>query len=71
MSGAPDPARGRFVTILAARLFGLGIALLGFAGIAGKLALGERAGIALFLIGLVAALYVPILLTRRWRSPRP
>ena len=66
-----DLARQRFMVIQAARLSGIGLALLGVTIVAGKLDLPRGIGVFLFLVGLVEALFLPKFLASRWKSPTP
>jgi hypothetical protein len=69
---ADDPARGRFLVIGLTRLGGAGLVLLGLAATYGRLgAVPREAGVAMTLVGVLAFAVVPILLARRWRTPRP
>lgn len=67
---AADPARQRFFVIHAIRLGGLMLAGFGLLGIAGRLDLPKAVGVALFIIGVVDAVVIPLVLTRRWRTPK-
>ena len=78
MSAAPrDPAKARFFILQAMRLAGVGLVVLGMAVMNGKLALPlpltlpPRAGVIIALAGVVSAFFVPIFLTRAWKTPRP
>ena len=64
-----DPAKARFIAIQAIRWVGTGLAILGLLAINGAVDLPKEAGYALFVIGLLDALFVPTLLARRWKSP--
>lgn len=64
-----DPARARFMIIQVVRIAGVVMALCGMAIIAGKIALPQEVGYVLFLVGLIDAMLVPTVLTRRWKSP--
>ncbi len=65
-----DPAKGRFLAIQVMRLIGTGIALFGLVVITGKTDLPQPLGYPITLFGLFDALIFPIILTRRWKSPR-
>ena len=71
MTGGSDPAKARFFAIIAIRIAGAGLAILGLAIIQRKIGLPVEAGYALFLFGLIDAFVVPTLLLRRWKSPPP
>lgn len=71
---SPDPvaeseARKRFVIIQLVRLAGVVMALFGLLTIAGKMELPLLAGYFLFVNGLFDALFLPIILSKRWKSP--
>jgi hypothetical protein len=61
-------AKARFLIIQLVRLTGIVIAVFGLAVIAGKVSLPAGAGYGLFVIGLFEAMFVPIVLTKRWKS---
>jgi hypothetical protein len=70
MSDAPgDPARTRFLTIMATRWIGTLLAIAGILALNGR-GLPREAGYVLAPIGLALALIVPNVLARRWRTPR-
>jgi hypothetical protein len=70
MSGEPgDPARTRFLTILATRWIGSVLAIVGIFALNGR-GLPREAGYVLAPIGLALAFIVPGMLARRWRTPR-
>jgi hypothetical protein len=70
MSGAPDdPARRRFLTILATRWIGAVLAITGIFALNGH-GLPREAGYVLAPIGLALAFIAPGVLARRWRTPR-
>lgn len=65
-----DPARARFMIITLLRLSGIVLMMLGMGIMAtGKVEPRELVGGAIFVTGLVDALIVPRLLSRKWRSP--
>ena len=64
-----DPARARFFIIQAMRWTGLAMVVIGLMIVQRRIDLPKEAGYALTLIGLFDALFVPILLARRWKSP--
>lgn len=66
-----DIAKGRFIALNIVRLLGVTLALLGLAIIAGKIAVPREVGYVFFVVGLLDALIVPIILTRKWKTPRP
>lgn len=66
-----DLARTRFTILSALRAAGAVTMLIGmWLWFADGLGASDTAGIAVFLLGFVAALMVPPFLARRWRSPR-
>ena len=69
MTPDEDLAGKRFVVLGAVRMAGLGTAIAGLAIIAGKLPLPVEAGYALFAVGVIEAMIVPVLLARKWKSP--
>ncbi len=66
-----DLAKGRFIALTIVRLLGVALALLGLAIIAGKIGVPREVGYLFFVIGLLEALILPIILTRKWKTPRP
>lgn len=73
-SPSPDPARGRFVVIQLARLLGVLTVLLGIMMQDGRIpALRDvppLAGYLLIVVGLADVFIMPVILARRWRSPK-
>jgi hypothetical protein len=65
-----DPAKGRFFAIQAARLSGVAMVVLGLVIVNGKLGWPQPLGYVLLAAGLFDALFVPILLARRWKTPK-
>lgn len=66
-----DPAKARFMILNLVRVTGMALALLGLAIIAGKVAVPREVGYVFFVVGLLDALIVPIILARKWKTPRP
>lgn len=66
-----DPAMPRFFVIQALRIAGVALCLLGVLVLAGRIDWPRPAGLALAVIGLLDAAIVPVLLARRWKSPKP
>ena len=66
-----DPAKARWVIISVLRLSGAVCVAAGLAIMAGKIALPPAAGAVLAVVGLFDFAVAPLLLARRWRSPRP
>jgi hypothetical protein len=67
----PDPARARFFTLGLIRLGGVAIAFLGVAIIAKRLIEpAEIIGGLLLFIAAIDVLVVPLLLVKRWRTPK-
>lgn len=75
MSGQPDPAIARFAVLQALRLIGALLVLLGTVALSHRIpeldAIPEVAAYAIIAVGLADFFAVPMLLARRWRSPRP
>lgn len=71
MSEDPDTqARNRFIVLNIIRLSGAAMLAFGLLTIAGALpAIPMAAGYALFVVGLVEFLVMPVLLSRMWKSP--
>ena len=65
-----DPARGRFYFMAAHRLVGAVLVMLGMLAMQGALDWGERLGMVLALVGLIVFFVVPLVLARKFRSPR-
>jgi hypothetical protein len=67
----PDPARSRFMILNLIRLGGVALAFLGVAIIAKRLVEpAEIIGGILLFIAAIDVLVVPVLLSKRWRTPR-
>ncbi len=66
-----DTAKSRWAIIQVLRLSGAVFVAAGLAIMAGKIALPPAAGMVLAVIGLFDFAIAPLLLARRWRSPRP
>lgn len=66
-----DPALFRFLAIQLVRLAGVGLTVFGALVMAGRVEGPPLAGFALASAGLLGAAIFPVLLARRWRSPRP
>jgi hypothetical protein len=67
----PDPARSRFMILNLIRLGGVAMAFLGVAIIAKRLVEpAEIIGGILLFIAAIDVLVVPVLLSKRWRTPR-
>jgi hypothetical protein len=70
MSGEPgNPARTRFLVIMATRWIGTVLAIAGILALNGR-GLPREAGYVLAPVGLALAFIAPNVLTRRWRTPR-
>ena len=65
-----DVARARWLTITATRLAGVAMVVVGLLGLQGVLALPDVAGYVLVGVGLLDVFLVPLVLARKWRSPR-
>lgn len=64
-------ARSRFMVIQIVRLTGLGLFLFGLLAIAGRVELPVAAGYVLAVVGMAEMLVVPLILSRKWKSPKP
>lgn len=62
-----DIARARHKRLNGVRLFGVVLALIGAAIMAGKVALPRVAGLIVLLIGIYDVVLFPLLLVRRWK----
>ncbi len=69
MTEADKLARQRLIVMNVVRLGGIVLAMIGLAGIAGKLPIGREIGAFLFIMGLFEALFMPTFLAKRWKSP--
>lgn len=68
---AHDPARTRFLILSLLRLGGAVLVMFGLAIAAGRLAtVPPAAGIVMVVIGALDFALVPLLLARRWRTPK-
>jgi len=69
-----DLARNRWMVMQVARIVGFGLVILGILMVRGIVDVGGEsgrlAGYALIVIGLVDGLLAPLLLARKWRTPR-
>lgn len=65
-----DLARKRFMTIQMVRLLGAAMVVVGLMVIGGRLDWPLLVGYFLLLNGLFDALFLPILLAKRWKSPK-
>ncbi len=67
----PDPARARFFALGLIRLSGVALAFLGVSIIAKRwIEPAEIIGGVLMFIAAVDVLVVPVLLAKRWRTPK-
>lgn len=64
-------ARNRWVAIHLARLGGVALTVLGIMVLSDEVSLPRLMGWIALVIGLAGALFLPPVLVRRWRSPRP
>lgn len=66
-----DPARKRFLAITLLRLSGALLVMFGLVIAAGRFeSLPRLAGIVMVIVGAIDFALVPVLLARRWRTPR-
>ena len=76
LAPAPTPtraskqARARYLVLSVQRLLGGGLIMLGLLALNGALGWGKMAGAVLVIVGLVDFAVLPIVLARRWRTPR-
>lgn len=71
MTDTPDPARARFFTLGLIRLGGVALAFLGVSIIAKRwIEPAEIIGGILMFVAAVDVLVVPVLLSKRWRTPK-
>jgi hypothetical protein len=66
-----DPARARFMAIHAMRWAGVALVILAALIIARRIDLPVEIGYVLFVVGVFDAFFMPVVLARRWRTPRP
>lgn len=73
--GARDPAITRFAVIQAVRLVGAVLVLIGVLTLSRRIPaladVPEAASYAIIAVGLADFFALPVLLARRWKSPRP
>jgi hypothetical protein len=65
-----DVARNRWLVINAVRLGGVAMVLVGILGLRGVFQYPAIAGYLLVVVGLFDIFAVPLLLARKWRSPK-
>lgn len=63
-----DPARVRFWFITAHRVLGTTLVVLGMMAMQGVLDWGEGVGTVLGIVGLIDFFFVPLVLSRMWKS---
>lgn len=70
-----DPAVARFAVLQAVRLTGAMLVLLGVLALSQRIpalaGIPEIAGYVIIAVGLADFFVIPLLLARRWKSPRP
>ena len=71
MTGDDALARSRWMIMQVMRVSGAAFVVVGALIAAGKTSLPPLAGTVLMLVGLLDATVVPLLLARRWRTPKP
>jgi hypothetical protein len=69
-SASEDEARNRWMVINALRVGGLVFALIGILGLGHVIALPEIAAYLIVAVGLADFFVVPLLLARKWRTPK-
>lgn len=68
----PDPARRRFLVMQAVRLAGVVTVLAGMLIATGKLPVAPKlAGYLIMVVGFLDMAVMPLVLARRWRTPKP
>lgn len=65
-----DPAAGRYAIMQLARFGGMAMVVIGAAMLGGAIQGPREIAIALFIGGAVEFFLVPLMLARRWRSPK-
>lgn len=65
-----DPARNRFIVINVVRVTGVAMVLTALLILAGKIDLPQPAAIVLAGLGMIEVFVMPLVLSRRWKSPR-
>jgi len=65
-----DVARGRWMAINAVRIAGVAMVIVGILGVRGVFEYPAFAGYVLIAVGLVDVFFVPMVMARKWRSPR-
>lgn len=63
-----DPAIGRFWLLQLVRLIGVVMVLTGAMAVAGRIGLSEGQGAVLMVGGGVAFFFIPILLSKHWKT---
>ena len=65
-----DPAKPRYFALLLIRAIGVALVMIGLLAANDRIALGRVAGVILAVVGLLMFAVVPLLLAKRWRSPK-
>jgi hypothetical protein len=65
-----ETARNRWMVINAVRLAGAAMVIVGILGVRGVFEYPAVAGYLLIAVGLFDVFWVPIMLARKWRSPK-
>ena len=63
-------ARNRYFVIQLMRILGVALVLVGILVVRGKIAIEPVAGYAFIAIGLADVFVMPLVLARKWRTPR-
>ena len=71
MSQDPDPARQRYLVLMALRLIGTLVAVIGAAMVSGRIGHAPQLGAVMLVMGAASALVLPVMLARKWKSQRP
>ncbi|OYX47481.1 MAG: hypothetical protein B7Y87_01040 [Sphingomonadales bacterium 32-64-22] len=67
---APDPAQGRWIMLQLMRLGGVLLAVGGLVIIGGAIAGPPALGYGLLLLGLFEFFVMPVMLAKRWKTPK-
>lgn len=65
-----DPAKARFIALTLIRWTGVALVLIGLLINSGKIAAPGAVGVVLVAVGLFDAFLMPVILARRWKSPK-
>ncbi len=71
MTDDESRARARWITLQLMRVSGAALVMVGAIIAVGRTSLPTAAGTVLMLVGLLDATVIPLVLARRWRTPKP